>query len=92
MPALWITLGLLLFVLFIFRASRSLRYLIWIARDRPAALRAGCRVCGAEAVRATWHLKVDRRRWPFGPTVTLAWCQHHYDVMREARDQTGPAT
>lgn len=75
----------------LFSRMRYFRYLIWVARDRPAALAKGCRVCGAPAVHATWHARAPRHPWPFGPTSTVAWCQTHYDEAR-ARKQSLPPT
>ena len=59
--------------------ARRIQYLTWVARDRPTALRRGCRVCGAPAVRATWHARGPSYLRPFGPTETVAWCQRPYE-------------
>ena len=72
----------------LFSRVRYFRYLIWVAHDRPATLRRGCRVCGAPAVQATWHMAAPSYLRPFGPTQTVPWCQTHYDQAR-ARSQ-GP--
>jgi hypothetical protein len=83
--------ALALVALVMFSRMQYFRYLIWVMRDRPAAMRKGCRVCGGGAVHATWHRRSKRQLWPFGPTTTVAWCQTHYDEAR-ARKQSSPPT
>lgn len=78
-----------LVALLTFSRMRYFRYLIWVAHDRPAAIKKGCGVCGAPAVQATWHSRGARQLWPLGPTKTRAWCQTHYDAAR-ARKQSPP--
>jgi hypothetical protein len=79
------------FVAFVlFTWVRYFRYMIWVAHDRPAAMRRGCRVCGAPAVQATWHMRAPKYLRPFGPTQTVAWCQTHYEDAR-ARNQESTA-
>lgn len=69
----------------VFSRMRYFRYLMWVARDRPAALQKGCSVCGGPAVHATWHVRAAPPLWPFGPSRTVAWCQTHYDEARARR-------
>ena len=84
-------LGAVVVALALFTRMRYFRYLIWVAHDRPAALRRGCGVCAGPAVHATWHARAPRPLWPFGPTKTVAWCQTHYDEAR-TRKQSPPPT
>jgi hypothetical protein len=64
---------------------RYFRYLIWVAHDRPTALQRGCRICGATAVHATWHVRAPSYLRPFGPSETVAWCQGHYEQAQARR-------
>jgi hypothetical protein len=80
------------FVAFVvFSRLRYFRYLIWVAHDRPTALKKGCGVCGGPAVHATWHVRTPRSLWPFGPSRTVAWCQTHYDEARARMRSTPPS-
>jgi hypothetical protein len=74
----------------LFTRLRYFRYLIWVAHDRPAALQKGCRVCGAPAVQATWHMRASSYLRPFGPTETIAWCQSHYEQRAQRSAGNAP--
>lgn len=84
--------ALVLVALVMFSRLQYFRYLVWVMRDRPAAMRKGCRVCGGEAVRATWHARSKRQLWPFGPTTTVAWCQTHYNEARARKHASSPTS
>lgn len=92
MVALWIALGLLVVALYwILPGVRIARHMKFVFHDAPAAKRSGCRVCGAQAVRATWHRAPRSGRWSSG-TVALGWCERHYEeVVVAARRSRGPS-
>jgi hypothetical protein len=84
MSALFIALGLLWLSGLVYSAFNIGRRLKFLYRDSPAAIRAGCRVCGAPASHASWHKRPSSRRWPM-QTVTFGWCDAHYQAMRSPK-------
>ena len=81
MLALWAFLGAILLLAWLLSFLRMLWWLKFVFRDAAAAKRAGCRVCGASAVRATWHR--TGRRWSVR-TVAIPWCDAHYRAAQRA--------
>jgi hypothetical protein len=86
MVALWIALGLLVILTWlVLPGVRWARYVKFLLHDAQAAKSSGCRVCGAPAVRATWHPAPGRRRWSLR-NVAFGWCERHYeDVVVKAQ-------
>jgi hypothetical protein len=84
MSVLFLGLGLMWLSGLVYSAFNVARRLKWIYRDRPAAIAAGCRVCGGPATYASWHKRPSARPWQLR-TVTNGWCEAHYRAIRLPR-------
>jgi hypothetical protein len=87
--AVWVamSLGLLWALTWPWAGVRYARYIKFNFHDAPAALKAGCRVCGAPAVRVTWH-RAPRSKWWSLRTVALPWSEDHYQALLRSRHPT----